>query len=185
VALVGGKAIAVDLTKKAPGDSEDIKPIYVPTPQKVVEEMCKLAKVGKDDVVYDIGCGDGRLVITAVKQFKAKKGVGIDIRAELVKKCKDNAKKAGVDDRTEFRAADALKIKDFSEATVVLLYLGDHLNLALRPTLRKTLKPGARVVSHRFLMGDWKPDRTVELRAKNLSDELDDYKLHLWTIKKP
>ncbi len=185
VALVEGKAIAVDFTKKEKTDSELIKPIYVPTPNAVVEEMCKLAKVGKGDVVYDVGCGDGRMVIMAVKKFGAKKGVGIDIREELVKKCKDNAKTEGVDDRTEFRAADATKIEDFSEASVVLLYLGDYLNLALRPTLQKTLKPGARVVSHRFLMGDWKPDRTVGLKAKNLSELPEEYKLHLWTIKKP
>ncbi len=175
--------LEIDLTKKQSDDR--IIPIYHPTPKSVVDEMCKMGKIGKEDVVYDIGCGDGRMVIAAVKEFGAKKGVGIDIRPELVELCKKNAQKAGVADKVEFRVADALKIKDFSEANVVLLYLGDFLNEALRPTLRKTLKPGSRIVSHRFLMGDWKPDTTITL--KNVASEEDpvmDYALHLWTIKK-
>jgi predicted RNA methylase len=182
VKLPADKTMDLDLSAKQSDD--DIRPIFVPTPNEVVEAMCGMAKIGKDDVVYDIGCGDGRLVITAVKKFGAKKGVGIDINEELVAKCKENGKEAGVNDRVEFKAGDALKIKDWSDATVVLLYLGDHLNEALRPALQKTLKPGARIVSHRFKMGDWKPDVSKTITAKNNYDKDEEYHLHLWTIKK-
>jgi len=156
----------------------------VPTPHEVVEAMCKLGNVGPKDVVYDIGSGDGRLVILAVKKFGAKKGIGIDIDESLVKKSQENARKEGVSDKVEFRAGDALAIKDFSEASVVLLYLGDFLNRKLKPALQKTLKPGSRVVSHRFEMGkDWLPDRTVTMHATNNDGDQEEYKLHLWTIK--
>jgi SAM-dependent methyltransferase len=158
--------------------------IYYPTPPEVVDAMCKLAKVGKGDVVYDIGCGDGRMVIHAVKKYKAKKGVGIDLLPERIRECKANAKKESVEDQVTFEEKDALTIKDFSEATVVLLYLSDPLNEKLRPTLRKTLKPGTRIVSHRFRMGDWKPDRTETIRAKDNHGGRSEFKLHLWTIKK-
>src|SRR5205085_5211102 len=124
VELAPGKKNSIDLTKKEAGDAELIKPIYVPTPVEVVQKMCEVAKIRKGDVVYDIGCGDGRLVIMAVKKFGAKKGVGIDINADLIKKCKANAKDEGVSGKTEFKSANALEIKDWSEADVVLLYLG-------------------------------------------------------------
>lgn len=179
-----GKTVKVDFTKEDKKNPDKIYVIYVPTPMTVVDTMCKMAKIGKDDVVYDIGCGDGRLVIQAVKKYGAKKAVGIDISAERIKECKANAKKAGVEDKVTFIQKDALTIKDFSEASVVLLYLTDPLNEALRPTLRKTLKTGSRIVSHRFLMGDWKPDETKSIRAKEDDGEEDDFDLHLWTIKK-
>jgi SAM-dependent methyltransferase len=182
VSLPRGDTLEVDLTKKQ--DDDQIIPIYYPTPKSVVAEMCKMGKVGKGDVVYDIGCGDGRIVIAAVKDFGAKKGVGIDIRKEMIDLCKENAKRAGVADKVEFRVADALKIKDFSEANAVLLYLGNELNEALRPTLQKTLKPGSRIVSHRFLMGDWKPEVTRKINAINNDGRAEDYLLHRWTIKK-
>src|SRR5262245_59562779 len=179
-----GKTVKVDMRAADSKVPDSIRPIYVPTPEEVVEAMCKMAKIGKDDVVYDIGCGDGRLVITGVKKFGAKRGVGIDIDPDLVKTCQKNAKAAGVSDRVRFEAKDAQKIKDFSEATVVFLYLGTHLNLALRPTLEKTLKPGARIVSHRFKMGDWKPDSSKTIKAKDNYGFEDDFDLHLYTIKK-
>jgi cyclopropane fatty-acyl-phospholipid synthase-like methyltransferase len=157
--------------------------IYVATPPEVVDAMCKLAKVGKDDVVYDIGCGDGRLVINAVKKFGARKGVGIDLLPERIKECRENARKNDVEDKVTFLEKDALTIKDFSEATVVLLYLSVPLNEALKPVLRKTLKPGARIVSHRFHMGTWRPDRTETVRAKDKHGKRKDFTLHLWTIK--
>src|SRR5262249_52383154 len=178
-----GKTVKVDLTK-ADKDNDRIWVIFVPTPEAVVDEMCKMAKITKDDVVYDIGCGDGRMVIHAVKKYGAKKGVGIDLKAERIKECNANAKKAKVTDKVTFLQKDALTIKDFSEATVVLLYLSNPLNEALRPTLQKTLKPGARIVSHRFKMGDWKPDSTKVIKAKDNYGEEDDFELHLWTIKK-
>jgi cyclopropane fatty-acyl-phospholipid synthase-like methyltransferase len=173
--------------KHASADEPDlIKPIYVPTPNDVVKEMCKLANIGPKDVVYDIGCGDGRLVIKAVKDFGAMKGVGIDIRPELIRDCNENAKNAGVADKVEFREADALKIKDFSEASVVLLYLGDHLNEALKPDLKKSLKPGSRIVSHRFRMGaDWPPDQTFKKKAPDNRGDEAEFELHLWTIPEP
>src|SRR5262249_6515992 len=102
---------------------------------------------------------------------------------ELVQLCRGHAKRNGVSDKVTFEARDALTIKDFSEASVVLLYLGDHLNEALRPTLQKTLKPGSRIVSHRFLMGDWRPEKTETINAKNNTGAIETFELHLWTIK--
>jgi ubiquinone/menaquinone biosynthesis C-methylase UbiE len=183
VTVEPGKKLVVDIRKEDPNNPDKIFPIYYPTPHSLMKPMCELAKVGKDDIVYDIGCGDGRLVIAAVKQFGAKKGVGIDINEKLIKECIENAKKAGVADKCEFRVQDALKIKDFSEATVVMLYMGEDLNLKIRPILKKTLKPGARIVSHRFLMGDWKTDTTLNITAKRDEGDEDEYALHLWTIK--
>jgi ubiquinone/menaquinone biosynthesis C-methylase UbiE len=179
-----GKKLVVDIRKEDPTNPDKIFPIYYPTPHSLLKPMCDLGKVGKNDVVYDIGCGDGRLVIAAVKQFGAKKGVGIDINAALIKQCKENARKAGVADKCEFRVQDALTIKDFSDATVVMLYMGEDLNLKIRPTLKKTLKPGARIISHRFLMGDWKTDTTLNITARRDEGDDDEYALHLWTIRK-
>jgi cyclopropane fatty-acyl-phospholipid synthase-like methyltransferase len=141
--------------------------------------MLKLGKVGKDDVVYDLGCGDGRIVVTAVKKFGAKKGVGIDLDPERIKESNANAKEAVVTDKVEFRLGDVMKIKDLENATVVTLYLGDELNEQLRPILQKRLKPGTRIVSHRFLMGDWKPEKT-----ETVMDRGSTIRVHLWTIKK-
>lgn len=183
VTLEDGKVVEVDLTKEDAKHPDKIQPIFYPTPDEVVDEMCTMAKVGKDDVIYDIGCGDGRLVITGVKKFGAKRGVGIDIDPTLVKLCKDKAKEAGVADRVDFREEDALKIKALADATVVLLYVGEDLNLKLKPILQKTLKPGARVVSHRFEMGDWEPDETKIITAKNNNGLPESYRLHIWTIK--
>jgi SAM-dependent methyltransferase len=131
---------------------------YVPTPQTVVDAMLSLAAVKKDDVVYDLGCGDGRIVITAAKKYGAR-GVGIDIDPERIKEANANAKLAGVNDRVKFVEQDLFKT-DFNEASVVTLYLLPDINLRLRPKLLSELKPGTRVVSHAFDMGDWKPDKT-------------------------
>jgi precorrin-6B methylase 2 len=177
-----GETVKASLLRPEPDDKVWV--IYYPTPPEVVDTMCKMANVGKKDVVYDIGCGDGRMVIHAVKKYGAKKGVGIDLLPERIRECKANAKKAGVESRVKFEEKDALTIKDFSEATVVLLYLSNPLNEKLRPTLQKTLKPGARIVSHRFKMGDWKPDRTQKIRAKNNEGGTSSFDLHLWKITK-
>jgi SAM-dependent methyltransferase len=133
---------------------------YVPTPQAVVDEMLKLANVTKGDVVYDLGSGDGRLVITAVKKFGAKRGFGVDIDPERIKESNENAKVAGVTDRVSFAVQDLFQT-DFKEATVVTLYLLPEVNLKLRPKLLSDLKPGTRIVSHAFDMGDWQPEKTV------------------------
>lgn len=170
--------VTVDLTKAY--DTEKIKIRWVPTPEDVVAKMCKLAKVDKKDTVYDIGCGDGVMVFHAVEKFGAKRGVGIDIDKSLLKKCTAKAKERKLDDKVEFKYGDALEIKDVSDASVVLLYMGDDVNLRLRPVLQKTLKPGSRIVSHRFLMGDWRPTRTETFTG----EDGDEYDIHLWVIEK-
>lgn len=139
---------------------------YVPTPASVVEAMLKMAEVGKGDMVYDLGCGDGRIVITAAQKYGAR-GVGIDIDPQLIRESNENAKAAGVADRVKFFEQD-LFASDFKEATVVTLYLLPEVNLRLRPKLLSELKPGTRIVSHAFDMGDWKPDKTVEVDGRTL-----------------
>jgi predicted O-methyltransferase YrrM len=124
------------------------------------------------------------MVIMAVKEFGAKKGVGVDIDAERIKESKEAAKKAGVDDKVEFRQEDVFKVKDIGTASVVLLYMGEDLNKQLRPILEKELKPGSRIVSHRFKMGDWKPEETRKIHTKDDWDREDDYEVHLWTVGK-
>jgi SAM-dependent methyltransferase len=132
---------------------------YVPTREKVVDEMLKVAKVGKNDVLYDLGCGDGRIPITAAKQFGTR-GVGVDIDPDRVREARENATKAGVSDRVKFFQQDLFET-DIKDATVVTLYLLPDVNLRLRPKLLSELKPGTRVVSHNYDMGDWKPLRTI------------------------
>jgi ribosomal protein L11 methylase PrmA len=129
---------------------------YVVTPPDVVERMLALAGVGPRDVVYDLGCGDGRIVIAAAQKFGAR-GVGIDIDPARIYDAEQNAKKAGVERLVRFEIRDALKT-DVSDATVVTLYLLSALNVQLRPILTRQLRPGARIVSHSFAMGDWEPD---------------------------
>jgi SAM-dependent methyltransferase len=128
---------------------------YSPTPMDVVERMLKLAGVGPRDVVYDLGCGDGRIVIAAAQKFGAR-GVGIDIDPALITRAQINAEKAGVEGRVTFRVQDAMTV-DVSEATVVTLYLLAASNVKLRPILTRALRPGARIVSHNYPIGDWEP----------------------------
>jgi SAM-dependent methyltransferase len=132
---------------------------YVPTPKNVVNKMIEMAKVGPDDTVYDLGCGDGRLVITAAKE-KGAKGVGVDLNPARIKESNENAAKAKVKDRVTFLEQDLFKT-DISKATVLTMYLLPRVNLMLRPVILSQLKPGSRVVSHDFDMGDWKPDDTA------------------------
>src|SRR5262249_42907139 len=153
----------VDLNAADRGQPDKIVIRYVPTPQPVVDAMLQLAGVGKDDVVYDLGCGDGRIVVTAVSKYQAKRGVGIDLDPERIRDSEATAKAAGVEGRGESRGGDVREIKASPPASVVTLYLANEVNERLRPTLQKTLKPGSRIVSHRFLMGDWKPDKTVKV----------------------
>jgi uncharacterized protein (TIGR03000 family) len=179
VSVQAGQELELDLRQADPANPYKIVVIYVPTPDEVVDAMCKLAKVTKDDVVYDLGCGDGRIVITAVKQYGAVRGVGVDIDPERIEESRENARKAGVQDKVEFRQEDVLAIKDLADASVVMLYMGEELNLRLRPILQKTLKPGARIVSHRFTMGGWKP-----LKTEQITDEYGgEYDIHLWKIE--
>ncbi len=166
--LVATTALVVTLAQ----EKKKLDVPYVPTPQSVVDEMLNLAAVTKNDVVYDLGCGDGRIVITAAKKYGAR-GVGIDIDPERIKEANANAQHAGVSDRVKFMEQDLFQT-DFKEASVVTLYLLPDINLRLRPKLQSELKPGTRVVSHAFDMGDWKPDKTVSV------DEL--RTIYLWTI---
>jgi uncharacterized protein (TIGR03000 family) len=176
--IAAGETTEVDLRAANPKQPDEIVIRFVPTPEPVVEAMLKLGDVRKGDVVYDLGCGDGRIVIAAVRDRGARRGVGFDIDPQRIAESRENARKAGVQDRVEFRREDVLKIKDFSPANVVMLYMADELNRALRPDLQKTLKPGSRVVSHRFLMGDWKLDKTVTVNVEG-----EDYQVHLWKIR--
>ena len=149
---------------------------YVPTPQDVVERMLGLAGVGKNDVVVDLGSGDGRLVVTAAKQFGAR-GIGVDIDPARIAEGRANAKQAGVESLVEFRQQDALQA-DISQATVVTLYLLSSSNVKLRPRLLSQLKPGARIVSHQFGMGDWPPDKVETFTDGNGTSRT----LYLWTV---
>jgi SAM-dependent methyltransferase len=134
-----------------------INPPYVRTPANVVSAMLKLAGVKASDIVYDLGCGDGRIVIAAAKDYGAH-GVGIDIDPERIQEARENARKAGVEALVKFEVND-LFATDIHNATVVALYLLPDVNLRLRPKLLKELKPGTRIVSHDFHMGDWKPEK--------------------------
>ena len=159
-AFVLAAAFAVGASaRQAPPRTPDIH--YVPTPTAVVDAMLGLARVTSRDVVYDLGSGDGRIVITAAQRFGAR-GVGVELDGALVGLARDNAGKAGVGDRVSFRQAD-LFATDLSEATVVTLYLSPSVNLRLRSKLQRELKPGTRIVSHRFGIGDWQPDTDIEV----------------------
>ena len=153
---------------------------WVPTPDDIVDEMIKMAKVTKDDVVYEPGAGDARILIAAAKAG-AKKGVGIEFDAKKAAEATQKVKDAKFDKVITIIEGDALKDRDYSEATVVFLYMGNEFNNLLRPILEKQLKPGARIVSHRFVLGDWKPDETKKVTGQ----DGDEYLLHIWTVKKP
>ena len=152
-----------------PSRSPDV--IYVPTPQDVVEAMLKVADVKKGDVLYDLGSGDGRIPVTAAK-LHGIRAVGIDIDPVRIQEARENAKKNGVEKLVTFRNEDLFKT-NFKDATVVTLYLLPDLNVRLRPKLWRELKPGTRIVSHQFDMGDWKPEKTVELNGRTI---------YFWTV---
>ena len=137
------------------GSDRSLAP-FVASPLDVVDRMLTLARVGPDDIVYDLGCGDGRIVIAAAQKFGAR-GVGVDIDARLINQAEASAKAAGVQNRVKFIVEDAMKV-DVSDATVVTLYLLSASNVKLRPILTKQLRRGARIVSHSFAIGDWEPE---------------------------
>jgi SAM-dependent methyltransferase len=146
--------------------------IFVPTRELVIDAMLKAAKVGPTDVVYDLGCGDGRIVVAAAKLGAS--AVGIDIDPQRIKEAKENAAKNGVTGKVQFRQEDLFEA-DIREATVVTLYLLPTLNVKLRPRLMEQLRPGTRIVSHDFDMGDWAPEQTIAVDGKTV---------YLWTIPK-
>jgi SAM-dependent methyltransferase len=151
---------------------------FVPTPQSVVEMMLTMAEVTKNDVVYDLGSGDGRIVITAAKTYGAK-GVGFEIDDDLIKQAQENARKEGVSHLVAFRKQDVMTV-DLSPATVVTLYLLPEANLRLRPKILSQLRVGARVVSHDYDMGDWAPLRVEEVRITESSHAR--HTIYLWRI---
>ena len=148
---------------------------YVQTPNEVAIEMLRLARVEGSDIVYDLGSGDGRLVIAAARDFGAR-GVGIEIDPRLVAQSAESARRAGVGERVTFREGDLFQT-DLSDATVVTLYLSPELNLRLRPKLLRELRPGARIVSHAFDMGDWAPARTIRVETRDRPAQV-----YLWIV---
>ena len=168
-------ALGVLLAGGACAHRESVVP-YVWTPDDIAASMLRLADVQPSDVVYDLGSGDGRIVLIAARQFDAR-GVGIEIEPRLVEESRESAKKLKVDDRVEFIQKSFFDV-DVSPATVVTLYLGRDLNLRLRPKLQRELRKGSRIVSHEFDMGDWTPDKTIAVQGK---DKV--YRLMLWTVR--
>jgi SAM-dependent methyltransferase len=162
---------------KAPKRPLDVP--YVPTTDEAVTAMLKLAAVGKNDVVYDLGCGDGRIVIAAAKKFGAR-GVGIDIDPARIQEARSKAAKAGVADLVRFEENDLFRA-DIHEASVVTLFLLSSVNLKLRPKLLSELRPGSRIVSNTFDMGDWKPEKEATVGDPLLDFDLS-HKLYLWIV---
>jgi SAM-dependent methyltransferase len=169
VVLAAAALGAQQTQTQAPLRAPDV--IYVPTPPEVVDAMLEVAKVTADDVVYDLGSGDGRIPIAAAQKYGAR-GIGIDINPERIEEANANAVKAGVTDKVRFLLAD-LFTTDISEATVVTLYLLPSLNQKLYPKLMAELKPGTRIVSHAFDMGEWKPEQHLQVDGCNV---------YFWTI---
>jgi SAM-dependent methyltransferase len=170
---VGGTCLghAVAGQQKAAPQLRSPDVIFVPTPQDVVDEMLRLANVHAGDVLYDLGCGDGRIVITAANRYGIR-AVGIDIDPQRIKEAEENARLAGVTKLVQFRNQDLFEA-DFKEASVVTLYLLESLNEKLRPKLLRELKPGTRIVSHAFRMGDWEPEKTSDVNGR---------KVYFWTV---
>jgi ribosomal protein L11 methylase PrmA len=178
--LALGLAALLAALSASPADARQAAPaprrpdvIYVPTPDEVVEAMLQVAKVTKNDVVYDLGTGDGRIPVTAARKYGAR-GVGIDIDPQRIKEATENVQKSGVADRVRIVQGDLFEA-NISEATVVTLYLLPSLNVKLMPKLMKDLRPGTRIVSHAFDMGDWKPEQELDVNGR---------KVYFWTIPK-
>lgn len=177
-----GEWVAIALISWLPAQQAARPPVlapYTPTPQDVVERMLALAGVGAGDVVYDLGCGDGRIVITAARMFGAR-GVGVDIDPALIARARINAQQAGVESLVTFRVQDAMTV-DVSDATVVTLYLLAASNAKLRPILEKALRPGARIVSHNYPIGDWEPDAVETFTDAGGTTRT----LFLWRVRAP
>ena len=175
VEIRAGQPARVDLSVDDPTDR--VRVIYVPTPAEVAAAMVDLAGVSGTDVIYEPGCGDARITIAAIKAG-GRRGICVDIDPERARESKANVEAAGFADRIDVREGDALDVKNLSDVSVVFLYMGDHFNMLVRPVLWRELKIGSRIVSHRFTMGDWAPDRTINLTTSDGGY----FDVHLWTI---
>jgi ubiquinone/menaquinone biosynthesis C-methylase UbiE len=163
--------------KKSPPPKRKPDVIFVPTPPETVDEMLRLANIKKGDVLYDLGSGDGRIPIRAAQVYGIR-AIGIDIDPKLVAEADEAARQAGVSDKVKFRNEDLYRA-NFRDATIVTLYLSDVLNLKLRPKLLRELKPGTRIISHDFRMGDWAPEQVVRVPWKTLYRTV-----YVWTVPK-
>ena len=162
----------------AQSPTTDKKPLdvpYVPTHESLVEEMLNMARVGGNDVLYDLGSGDGRIVITAARRFGTR-GVGYDLDPERISEARENARRAGVTDRVRFEQQDIFTAK-IADATVITMYLLPDVNMRLRPRLLSELKPGTRIVSHNYDLGDWQPVQRKEMDVSGIS-----HTLFLWIV---
>ncbi|MFA5496177.1 MAG: class I SAM-dependent methyltransferase [Porticoccaceae bacterium] len=163
VALLLASSILPRATVAAP----DLDVPFVPTPEDVVDRMLEMAAVKPDDRVIDLGSGDGRIVISAVRDWDVRAALGIDLDPERVAEARENARQAGIDDRAVFEQGDLFE-KDFSDATVLTMYLLPDVNLRLRPVVLETMAPGTRIVSHAFKMGDWEADQFDTVGTNNI-----------------
>src|SRR5437763_1917039 len=183
-ALLIAAAFLIPLVATAQEDElkktkDGCKLLYVPSEQVVVQKMLEMAKIKKDDIVYDLGCGDGRIVVTAAKKFGCK-GVGIDYDPDRVKDSLDTMKKFGVTkDLVDIREGDALQVKDLEKATVIMLYMLPEFMEKLEPQMKKRLKPGTRIVAHDYPFPNMDPDQTVEFDVGGARPKY----LYMWTIR--
>ncbi len=170
-------SVAAAVGAQSPPTEKPLDVPYVPTKEPIVNRMLQMAKVKPGDVLYDLGCGDGRIVIAAAKRFGIR-GVGIDIDPQRIAEAQENARKAGVADRVKFIEGDLFDA-EIKEATVMTLYLLPEVNLRLRPKLLSELKPGTRIVSHNYDMGDWKPEQSAKLTVDGT-----EHVIYMWTVSK-
>jgi uncharacterized protein (TIGR03000 family) len=172
-----GKVTVIDL-RPGSKDGSSSQIIYVPTPDKVVAKMLEMAKVTKEDVVFDLGCGDGRIVVAAAAKFGAR-GVGVDLDPQRVKESLANVDKAKVGKLVEIRQGDALRVADLDRATVITLYMLPEFMRKLKPIVLKECKPGTRIVSHDYVFPDWEPKQKVTLQA---SSRVVPHTLYMWVV---
>ena len=183
VTLIAAAMLLVVAVAAAQSPMPDKQPEvpYVPTADRVLDQMLDVAKITKQDVVFDLGCGDGRIVIAAAKRFGAR-GVGIDIDPQRIREANDNARAAGVQNQVKFILQDLFEA-NISSATVVMMYLLPDVNLRLRPKLLAELKPGTRIVSHNYDLGDWRPLRTIEVKQVETTNS--DHTVYFWVVPPP